>query len=455
MNEKIVIIGAGGRGFSEAVIADLIRMQWACELVLVDIDPEALDVIERLATRMLAERPAPITIQATCDRREALPDATVVIVTINVGGRGAWTQDVLIPREFGIYAPVGDTVGPGGASRGLRMIPVVVDIARDVVEQAPDVLFINYANPMAPICRAVRRETGLAAIGLCHGIIGDGVKHLSRMLQVPMASIQHRAAGYNHLTWFTELRIDGQDATPMLKAFAAEHVARALRAVDEQSGIDPRDAVFSWQLFQVFGHFPCVLDRHVTEFFPQFFADGTYYGRTLGVDAFSFEGTIASGDGEYATMRDRAYSDAPLGDGYFAWLEREHELVMDIVADIRGDARGVYYANLPNTGQIPNLPEGVIVESLAVADAFGIRAIAQDPLPASILGTLERWYRWAETVIDAALTGDRNAFIQALILDGSCDSMATATALADALLTAQAAHLPRFVQAEQPAGSAR
>jgi len=170
LSEHMVLIGAGSAMFTRGLIADLIRWGQEVDLALVDIDPDALEVAEKLARKMVALAGAPIRVRADVDRRQVLPGATAVICTVAVGGRRAWEQDVFIPRQYGIYQPVGDTVGPGGTSRALRMIPAMVAIAEDVLDLAPQALFFNYSNPMAPVCRAVRRETGAPLVGLCHGV---------------------------------------------------------------------------------------------------------------------------------------------------------------------------------------------------------------------------------------------------------------------------------------------
>jgi alpha-galactosidase len=212
-----------------------------------------------------------------------------------------------------------------------------------------------------------------------------------------------------------------------------------------QAASTPDDNRFSWHLLKLFGAFPAVLDRHVTEFFPQFFRDGRYYGRVLGVDAFSFEGTIADGDREYAEMQRDAQAAGPLPDDYLERIGGEHEQVIDIVQSIRTDAGRIYSANLPNTGQVPNLPPDAIVESPAIADAQGLRPIAQPPLPAALVGTLATRYAWVETIVEAALEGSRAQFVQALTLDGYVISLAQAEALADDLLATHAAYLPWVV----------
>jgi len=208
MKEKVVVIGAGSAMFTRGMVADLIRHKWDAELALVDIDPQALAVAEKLSALMIGSEAAPIRLTANTDRRAVLRDATAVICTIGVGGRRAWEQDVFIPRKYGIYQPVGDSVAPGGTSRALRMIPAMVEIAKDVQDLAPEALFFNYGNPMSAVCRGVRKATGADMVGLCHGVF-HGERYLADALGLPVGSLRGSYAGMNHLAWFTGLRQDG------------------------------------------------------------------------------------------------------------------------------------------------------------------------------------------------------------------------------------------------------
>jgi alpha-galactosidase len=451
--EKVVLIGAGSAVFTRGLVSDLIRSGIEADLALVDIDPTALEVAERLSKKMVDFKEAKLNISAYIDRRDALRGATIVICTIGVGGRRAWEKDVFIPRNHGIYVPVGDTVGPGGSSRAMRMIPPMVSIAEDVLELCPNALFFNYGNPMAAVCRAVRKATGANMIGLCHGVI-DTARHLSKILGVPFEQLQYNAVGINHETWFTQIRVNGKDAMPQMRDIARQRVAAAppmntpagtnpswaKNSGPFGNGIDP----FSWQLLLSFGGFPAPLDRHVTEFFPQFFRDGTYYGMRLGVDAFSFEGTIHAGDTGYEQMKADAFSSIPLDAEYFAHLGGEHEQVVDIILSIRGDQNNIFSANLPNNGQVANLPTEAIVESPVLANSAGLHPLMQPPLPPGIAGALATRFQWVETIVEAALEGSREKFIQALILDGYVTSLSQAEALADELLSAQAEYLPGY-----------
>ena len=453
---KIVLIGAGSAMFTIGVVSDLINSGLTAELALVDIDPNALEVVQKLTAKMIQARNAKIKLTAVTDRRQVLNGASVVITTIGVGGRRAWEQDVFIPRKFGISLPVGDSVGPGGTSRAMRMIPAMVNIARDVLELAPDALFFNYANPMAPVCYAVRQATGAPIVGLCMGT-WETVHYLANSLGAKTNDLSFNVAGINHLTWFSEVYLKGRDAMPMLKAHARQVVEAVHTAVDQakkgKASIphcgspfeSSFDHPFSWQCLLWFNAFPAPMDRHVTEFFPQLFRDGSYYGKTLGINEFCFEETIKVGDEIFNEMRADAYSSIPLTDAYFARLGGEQEQVIDIIQAIRTNERKVFFANLPNTGQSPNLPLNMVVETPAVTDGRGIHAIQQTPLPTAAAGVLATRFAWVATVTEAALEGSREKFIQAMILDGAVQSPDSAVRLVDKFIEAQAAYLPKLV----------
>lgn len=458
MPEKIILIGAGSAMFTRGLVADLVRRNESWELGLVDIDPEALAVAEGLTRKMIEARRGTIRLRASTDRRDLLAGATAVICTVGVGGRRAWEQDVFIPRKYGIFQPVGDSVMPGGSSRALRMIPAMVAIAEDVLDLAPDALFFNYGNPMSAVCRAVRKATGANMVGLCHGVFQVG-HHLAHLLGADPGRMSYSAVGINHLTWFTGIWVDGKNACPQLLRIADEKAARNLERVGgvacfagppEDSEGPPAGDPFCWHLAHLFRAFPAVGDRHVCEFFPHLFPHGRYYGKRLGVDVFSFEETIRHGDEIYASMKADALSKQPLPESYWERISGEHEQVIEIIEAIRRDTGKIYSVNLPNRGQVPNLPVEAVIEGPAMAGSAGLRPLVQPSLPAGIVGTLATRFAWVETIVEAALEGSRRKFIQALLLDGAVDSVETATALAEDLLTAQAAYLPQFF----PAGRA-
>lgn len=432
--ECYVLIGAGSAVFTRGLLADLIAHGDAAEVRLVDPNPSALQTAHGLAQKMIAQTGAPLTVKASTDRRELLRGATVVICTVGVGGRRAWEQDVFIPRAHGIYVPVGDTVGPGGSSRSIRMIPAMIAIARDVVDLAPDALFFNYSNPMAPICQAIRQETGANVIGLCHGVL-HVMHYLAEQLHISAGDMHVSHAGYNHLTWLTAISHKDVDLFPAMRQLGAKIIA--------QTPTHPDHNRFSWELFDQVGAFPAVLDRHVTEFYPQFFRTGAYYGMTLGVDAFSFEGTIAGGDHEYSDMQRDALSSEPLPNHMFVRESGEHEQVIEIVSALRRGSGVEYAVNIPNRGTVPDLPAHAIVEVPARMEYNGVVPVQQPALGPACGGMLASRYAWVDAIVYAAIHRDRDAFRHALIIDGYVDSLPQAQTLGDALWQ----HTTRYIDA--------
>lgn len=450
MNEKVVLIGAGSAMFTRGLLCDMIRQNWEGELALVDIDPEALEIARKLSEKIIRAKSSPLKLSAFTDRRKALKDATVVISTIAVGGRRAWEKDVFIPRKYGIYQPVGDSVMPGGISRALRMIPAMVAIAQDVMELAPDALFFNYANPMSSICRAVRKATGANMTGLCHGVF-HVANMLARILNIDHRKLNYTACGMNHLTWFTEIWSSGKDLMPELRKKASEELEKCgIRSEKKGShekygGLAAETMPFTWELLELFNAFPAVLDRHVTEFFPHMTSAAKgYYGKTLGIDEFSFENTINQGDLIFEEMKEEAFTRGELSPDYLNQISGEHEQSTDIIESIRNNRQRVFSVNLPNKGQIPNLPMDAVVECPAITTRNGLRPLILKPLSSGIAGTLATLFMSVEATVEAALEGDRDKFIQALLLDGSVKTIDTAAKMADELLAAHSEYLPQF-----------
>jgi alpha-galactosidase len=449
--EKIVLIGAGSAMFTQGLVADLILSGRPWRLGLVDIDPQALATAEGLSRRMVEARGADITLEASTDRRDVLPSSDVVVTTIGVGGRRAWEADVFIPRRYGIYQPVGDTVMPGGISRALRMVPALIDIARDVLRLAPGARFFNYSNPMTVNCWAVRQATGADVVGLCHGV-PEVERELARFIGAPPAEVTSTAVGVNHFAWLYDLRWRGRDAWPLVRGRLAEErgegvdLAALGLPAGSSLGVRPRaaDNPLSWSLYAEHGAYPAVNDRHVSEFFPRLFPGGRYYGKTLGVDAFSFEGTIAMGDEIYARMGEQAAGRAPLDERLFQRGPGEHEQLLAILQSMAGDERRVFSANLPNRGAVPNLPAGAVLELPAVASARGFRAVQVLDFPAALADTVRTRLVLQEVTVAAALTGSSKLFVEALLADGAVTDKAMAEKLAGDLIRVHAAYLPQF-----------
>jgi alpha-galactosidase len=437
---KLVLIGAGSAMFTRGLVADMILATdmgpW--ELGLVDTDPQALEVATSLSEHMVKTRGAPISVDASTNRRDVLPNADAVVCTIGVGGRRAWEDDVFIPRKYGIYQPVGDTVMPGGISRAQRMIPAMVDIAYDVAELCPDAWFFNYSNPMTANCAAVRKVTGLNIVGLCHGTF-HVQRQLASYIGAPPDEVTALFIGLNHLTFIFDLRWGGRDLWPQIR----EKIARE-RVEPPPEGSFYTENPFSWSLFERYGAYPSANDRHVVEFFPERFPGGRYYGKTLGVDAYSFENTISNGDRIYDEMRAQALGEQPVDESIFHRASGEHEQLLNIIAALRSDRRDVFAVNLPNKGTIPDLPAEAVLECPAVATATGLHAMRiPEPTP-SLSAILTRKLSSTALTVESALTGDRSLFCEALLFDGAVTDMEVAQELGNELLETHRRYLPNY-----------
>ena len=329
----------------------------------------------------------------------------------------------------------------------MRTIPVMVEIAEDMRRLAPAALFFNYSNPMTANCAAMTSRALADVVGLCHGV-WHVQRELARLIRKPAEETSTLYCGINHLTFVYDFRWQGDDAWPLVRQRVAEDLAVGPTAEDLgdiwQDGSKATYNPFSWEVFSRFGAYPAADDRHVTEFFPERFAAGHYYGKTLGIDAFSLREIIDWGEQRYQLMKQQAGATGKPGPELFGSSSGEQEQLLDILRSVLTDQRITVSANVPNRGLVPNLPSGAVVELPAVVTGRGVRAMQVPDLPAPIAAVLAKRLAPVEVTIEAALAGDRHLFAEALLLDGAVSDPATAEAMACDLIDAQRAFLPRF-----------
>ncbi len=437
--KKIVLIGAGSAMFTQGLVMDLIEHEWDVKwsLALCDIDPNILKPMERLVRKMLDQQHSDIELTASVDRCDVLPGADFVVSTIGVGGRRAWEQDVFIPRKYGIYQPVGDSVAPGGMSRSLRMIPALIAITEDIMRLCPNAYFFNYANPMTANCRAINKATGFPVVGLCHGV-KNGQRRMAGYLGIDASKFQVYAAGLNHMVFAYDFRLDGKDARPLFDAKFAVDEAKPNSTFALALG------PLSRELYHRYGVLPVSDDRHYSEFTSAYFGKGAYFGRTLGIESYSFEATIKGGDDIYDEVLALAASDQPLPDTFFSRLEGEHEELCNIIDCLMHDGRKAFYVNLPNRGVINGIADDTVVESLALCGGRGfIRTDCVDLSPA-LISIIAKHAMIDELIVEAALTGNRDCFIEAILQGGYLNDRDKIAQMADKMLEAQAEYLPQF-----------
>ncbi len=458
MAARITIIGGGSYHWAPRLLCDFANTPSLADahVVLHDIDESKLPGMVEFGAALAARRGIPLQVTAEVDRRRALEGAQYVIACLSVGGFKSMAFDLEIPESHGMRQPIGDTVGPGGVMRALRSIPVVVEIARDIERVCPDALFMNVSNPLTALCRAVTRETGVETVGLCNELVGMQWM-MSLLLDADMRAIDPTVGGVNHLPLVTALHdSSGADLFAQLRDLL-DDPARAEREtmwmeLPDALEYEKVSAGERWhksdvihnnrvrlELFRRFGVLPGSGDHHVAEFFPGFVTPENDYGSDWKVHIYGLAKHMADADDDvvhFESVRDSDdASRMPSG-----------ELVAALIdARVTGRARDLP-VNLPNRGQVQNLPEGVVVEAMGTVDADGVRARDHVEVP-SVLGEyLRRVSVSQELTVEAALTGDRTMVFEAMLADPMAgrlpyEEVATMT---EELLTATAPWLPQF-----------
>jgi alpha-galactosidase len=218
MAPKIAIVGGGSTHWTPKLLGDFANTPSLhdCTVALTDIDESSLPPMLAIAKHIVSSRHIGMGVTATTDLAAALDGADFVITALSVGGLTSMAHDLEIPARYGIWQPVGDSVGPGGIARSLRSIPVVMGIAAHVERCAPGALLVNVSNPLTALCRAVSSQTSVRTVGLCNELVGLQF-WLSLVFDADMRAIDPVVAGVNHLPLVTALTIGGQDGFALLR----------------------------------------------------------------------------------------------------------------------------------------------------------------------------------------------------------------------------------------------
>jgi alpha-galactosidase len=436
---RICFIGGGSYNWMPKLLTDLaLTHELEGTVVLHDVNPSALDDIERYGRKVFARAGSNFAIQTTTDLEAGLDGADFVVVTITTGGLETMRIDLDIPEKYGIYQSVGDTVGPGGLSRALRNVPVMAGIAQAMQRRCPDAWMLNLTNPLTVLTRVVGMTAPrIKAVGLCHELFGVRAG-LIRMFGGDVHDFEMRVAGVNHLIWVLDMTIRGQDGLRMVRDFVAE--SRPL-PIPEARGSWHQPFVDRWklklELFDLYGSLPAAGDRHLAEFFSSYLTEATGRGEDYGV----LLTTIPDRQKQVATARAAVQSAIQ---GELPALTRSPEATADIVSAVTNGRSVRTIVNLPNSGQVDNLPRGAVVETLAEITSAGAQPLTVGALPPGILSTLQPHVTNQEMIAVAALEGDRSLALQAMVNDPLVPNLQTARAMLDDLLEAHAAYLPQF-----------
>ncbi len=398
---KIVIIGAGS-GFGGRLSVDIMSRENLRDatLVLCDIHPGRLKLVSDYVQRTVDKYQLPTRIEATTDRKKALPDADFVITSVSVGG-GAYyghpyKAEIEIPNKYGISQSVADTIGVGGVFRFLRTGPVQHQFFRDMEDLCPDAWVLNHTNPMAMLSWLHLVDSSMKYVGLCHSVQGT-TEELARFIDVPYDKVNYWVAGINHQAWVLEFMRGHEDLYPRI------------REVMKKPEIVQRDTV-RFEMMRHFGYFVTESTRHNSEYLPYFRQTPELMAR------FGLE-TRGVSDSPFRVrewMKDTGIEDgeAPVGE-----LRLSREFTTGIMEAILTNVPFSFNGNVLNTGLITNLPEGCCVEVPCLVDGRGVHPCYVGDLPPQLAALNRSNVSVIELAVRAVLDKDRDAAFHACAVD--------------------------------------
>ncbi|MCY7864556.1 alpha-galacturonidase LplD [Bacillus spizizenii] len=412
---KIAYIGGGSQGWARSLMSDLsIDERMSGTVALYDLDFEAAQKNEEIGNHSGDGR---WRYEAVSTLKKALSGADIVIISILPGSLEDMEIDVHFPERCGIYQSVGDTVGPGGIIRGLRAVPMFAEIARAIRDYAPESWVINYTNPMSVCTRVLYKVfPDIKAIGCCHEVFGTQ-KLLAEMVTERLGvevlrreDIRVNVLGINHFTWITEASYRHIDLLPIFHEFSAHYGESGY----ELEGESWRDSVFrsthrvAFDLFEMYGAIPAAGDRHLAEFLP-----GPYLKQP---ELWKFHLTSVSfrkqdrdekrKETERLIVQKRGVAGKASG-----------EEGVNIITALLGLGEIVTNVNVPNQGQVSNLPLQAIVETNALITRNSVQPIFSGALPKGVEMIATRHVSNQEAVAESGLTKDRGLAFQAFLND--------------------------------------
>jgi alpha-galactosidase len=428
---RIVLVGAGSVEFTRNLLGDFLSYPELRDatIVLHDIDADRLRTAERMATWTATTLGATPIIEGSLDRRAALEGADFVVNTIQVGGARATQVDFDIPARYGLRYTINDTINVGGVMRGLRSIPVILDIVSDMEDVCPDAWFLNYTNPMAMLVRAASESPGIRTVGLCHSVFWT-IDTLAGYLGLPREEIDHVSAGINHLAFLLRLELHGRDLYPELRAFVA-------------GGGVPDDDLVRAELFRRLGYYPTESSEHHAEYNPWFIPKGDAVER-FHIPIGEYLERVANNLAEYAETKRR------LDAGEAFEIERSGEYAAVIAHALLTGEPARIVGNVMNEGAfIENLAADACVEVPCLVDGTGVWPVRVGRLPVQCAAYVGPAVDAQALTVRAALDHDRDAIYHAVMQDPQAQarlSLDETWRLTDELITAEAEWLPDWLR---------
>jgi alpha-galactosidase len=337
--------------------------------------------------------------------------------------------DFDIPARYGLRYTINDTINVGGVLRGLRTIPVVLDIVRDMEELCPEAWFLNYTNPMAILVRAVAERSAIRVAGLCHSVFWT-IDTLAGYLGLPRQEVEHVSAGVNHLAFLLRLEHRGRDLYPELRRFVA-------------GGGVPDDDLVRAELFRRLGYYPTESSEHHAEYNPWFIPKGDAVAR-YHIPIGEYLDRVAHNLDEYEATKRRLDAGEPFE------IEQSGEYAAVIIHSLLTGEPSRIVGNVMNRGAlISNLAADACVEVPCLVDGTGVWPVHVGALPAQCAAYIGPAVDTQALTVRAALELDRDAIYHAVMQDPQVQARLDLDAvwrMTDELIAAEAEWLPAWLQ---------
>jgi alpha-galactosidase len=407
---KLAFIGAGSTIFMKNIVGDMLHFPALADaqIALMDIDATRLAESELVARKMIQTMGTGATVTATTDRARALDGADFVVTAFQIGGyRPSTVIDFDIPKQYGLRQTIGDTLGIGGIMRGLRTVPHLWGVAEDMARLCPDALLMQYVNPMAINTWALaERFPRLKQAGLCHSV-QNTVEEFAHDLDLPPHEIRHRVAGINHVAFFLDVTHRGRSLYPALRD-------------GYRSGRLPKTPVqrphctnkVRYEVMDHLGYFCTESSEHLAEYVPWFIKTGREdIIAEMGIPLDEYPARCEIQMTEWAEQAQLFRQSDRVE------VTKSHEFAAEMMNAILTDAPITVTANLPNTGQIPQLPLGAAVETPTLVDGNGCQPTVVTDIPPQLVALMRSQINVQELTVRALLDQNVDHIYHAAYMD--------------------------------------
>ncbi|MDE9449829.1 alpha-glucosidase/alpha-galactosidase [Aliiroseovarius sp. Z3] len=408
---KLTFIGAGSTIFMKNIVGDMLHFDALKDatIALMDIDATRLAESELVAKKMIATMGSDVNVETYSDQRRALEGADFVVTAFQIGGYDPCTiTDFELPKQYGLRQTIADTLGVGGIMRGLRTVPHLWSVCADMEAVCPDALLMQYVNPMAINTWAIaERFPNIKQVGLCHSV-QNTVQELAHDLDMAESDFRYKVAGVNHVAFF--LRLEDASGNSLYPALRDGYRSGAL---PKPPLLMPRCGnKVRYEVMKHLGYFCTESSEHLSEYVPWFIKDGRDdLIAEFGIPLDEYPKRCVE---QRAAWKDQA---AALKTAAGIEVPKSHEFAAEMMNAIITGQPYVAYGNLPNTGQIPQLPMGAAVETPCLVDMNGVQPSVVTDIPPQLVALMRSQINVQELTVRALVDENPEHLYHAAMMD--------------------------------------